>query len=110
MRLPILAIALLLAAALPAPAAESIVGTWATPGRCGRPLSTIAVSPMALAGEDFFCDFTEVSRKDDTVRWRGICTFGVDEEKASVTARLERGRLSYQFHRDGWNGPLQRCP
>lgn len=93
-----------------ASAAESIVGTWATPGKCGRPLSTIVVEPMGLSGEDFYCDFQTVSRTGDTVRWRGTCTYGVDEEKAIVTARLARGRLSYRMNQDGWNGPLQRCP
>jgi len=26
-----------------------------------------------------------------------------------VTARLSKGKLSYRFDRQGWNGPLQRC-
>lgn len=106
--LPLAAALLLMAPA--SEAAETIVGTWATPGRCGRPLSTIVIEPMAVSGEDFSCDFAEVSRKGDTVRWRGTCTFGDDEEKASVTARLARGRFSYQINADGWNGPLERCP
>lgn len=105
---------LILAAACPgagASAAESIIGTWATPGKCGRPLSTIVVEPMHLSGEDFYCDFTSVSRNGDTVRWHGACTYGVDEaEKTVVTARLAKGMLRYQMNRDGWNGPLQRCP
>ncbi len=91
-------------------AAETIVGSWATPGKCGRPLSTIVVEPMGLSGEDFYCDFDAVSRSGDTIRWRGTCTFGIDEEKTAVTARLSRGKLSYRTNRDGWNGPLQRCP
>lgn len=100
----------LLSLTMPAAAAESLVGTWATPGKCGRPLSTVVVEPMGLAGEDFSCDFASVSRKGDTVRWRGACTFGVDKENNLVTARLSKGRLSYRFDRQGWNGPLQRCP
>jgi hypothetical protein len=38
---------------------------------------------MAVSGEDVL--FTEVSRKGEAVRWRGLCTFGIDEEQASVT-------------------------
>lgn len=105
------AAALLLAlSAGPALAAQTIVGIWATPGKCGRPLSTIEVEPMGLSGEDFYCEFDTVSRTGDTVRWRGTCTFGADAEKATVTARLAKGMLSYRMNQDGWNGPLQRCP
>ncbi|MGX5734426.1 hypothetical protein [Bosea thiooxidans] len=78
--------------------------------KCGRPLSTVVVEPMGLSGEDFSCDFTRVSRKGDTVRWRGACSFGVDKETNVVTARLSKGMLRYRFDRQGWNGPLQRCP
>lgn len=100
----------LLFAAGHAEAAESLVGTWATPGRCGRPLSTIVVGPMDLVGEDFFCDFDTVAHTGDEVRWRGTCDFGGESEKATVTARLAKGMLRYRFNRDGWNGPFQRCP
>lgn len=96
---------------IPVSAAESTVGTWATPGRCGRPLSTVVVYPMGFSGEDFSCDFKSVSRTGDTVRWRGACSFdAADEETTSVTARLAKGMLSYRMNTDGWNGPLQRCP
>ncbi len=92
-------------------AAQSIVGTWATPGKCGAPLATIVVEPMGLSGEDFFCEFNSVARTGDTVRWRGTCTYGADTpEKTSVTARLAKGLLSYRMNADGWNGPLRRCP
>lgn len=95
-----------------AEAAESIVGTWATPGRCGRPLSTVVVDPMGFGGEDFSCDFDSVARTGNEVRWRGTCDFGDANgaEKVTVTARLEKGRLRYRINKDGWNGPLQRCP
>lgn len=100
---------------IPAFAANSVVGnllgTWATPGRCGRPLSTVSVGPLDFSGEDFFCDFKSVSRTGDTVRWRGACSFdAADKEKTTVTARLSGGMLSYRINKDGWNGPLQRCP
>jgi len=96
---------------IPAFAAESVVGTWATPGRCGRPLSTVIVYPMGFSGEDFSCDFTTVSRAGNTVRWRGACSFdAADPEKTAVTVRLAKGMLSYRMNKDGWNGPLQRCP
>lgn len=92
-------------------AAQSIVGTWASPGKCGVPLATVVVEPMGLSGEDFFCDFTSVARTGDTVRWRGACTYGADApEKSIVTARLSKGLLSYRINADGWNGPLRRCP
>ena len=100
----------LAAVTTPASAAESLVGTWATPGKCGRPLSTVIVEPLGFSGEDFHCDFTSVARTGDTVRWRGTCTFGVDAEKTGLTARLSGGKLSYRFDKQGWNGPLQRCP
>ncbi len=100
------------ALARPAAAADSIVGTWATPGRCGRPLSTVVVEPMGFSGEDFTCDFDAVSRNGDQVRWRGTCDFGGEggAEKATVTARLAKGMLRYRINTDGWNGPLERCP
>jgi hypothetical protein len=103
------AVTIALAICSPVDAAESLVGTWATPGRCGRPLSTVEVQPMGFSGEDFFCSFKTVERRGNTVRWRGPCTFGADREQATVTARLARGMLSYRINRDGWNGPLQRC-
>lgn len=101
-----------IALAGPAGAADSIVGTWATPGRCGRPLSTVVIEPMGFSGEDFSCDFDTVSRTGDEVRWRGTCDFGAEggAEAATVTARLTRGMLRYRINEDGWNGPLQRCP
>lgn len=108
--LMILALIALPVSGLSARAQESIVGTWATPGRCGVPLSTIVVEPMSISGEDFFCDFKSVSRNGDVVNWRGRCTFGDTPETTAVTARLADGRLSYRMNRDGWNGPLQRCP
>lgn len=110
---PLLLIALgSLLAAPAAEAAESIVGTWATPGRCGRPLSTVVVEPMGFSGEDFTCDFDAVSRTGNEVHWRGICDFGGEggAEKVTVTARLANGGLRYRVNKDGWNGPLQRCP
>ncbi|GGC78727.1 hypothetical protein [Chelatococcus reniformis] len=103
------AVAIAIGLCVPAVAAESLVGTWATPGRCGRPLSTVDIRPMGFSGEDFFCDFKSVDRQGNTVRWRGQCTFGADREAATVTARLAKGMLSYRINRDGWNGPLQRC-
>ena len=91
-------------------ARESIVGTWATPGRCGVPLSTVTIEPRRFSGEDFFCSFDSVSRQGDTVRWQGRCVFGADPPKpSSVTARLQGTGLSYRIGADGWNGPLQRC-
>lgn len=109
--LPLLALTPLLAAS-GAPAADSIVGTWATPGRCGRELSTVVVEPMGFSGEDFTCTFDSVARTGNEVRWRGTCDFGGEggAEKVSVTARLDKGRLRYRINKDGWNGPLQRCP
>ncbi len=110
------ALAMLLAGAFaqgavaPAQAAESIVGTWATPGRCGRPLSTVVVEPMGFSGEDFYCDFKTVARTGNTVTWRGTCHFNEEPEATTVTARLAKGQLSYRMNKDGWNGPLQRCP
>jgi len=90
---------------------QSIVGTWATPGRCGVPLSTVVVEPMRFSGEDFNCDFDVVSRQGDTVRWQGRCRFGVDKPgQTRVTARLRGARLAYRIGKDGWSGPLERCP
>lgn len=105
----VLTVAAVIAGFNAAMASQSIVGTWATPGKCGRPLSTIVIAPMSLSGEDFHCDFGKIVRKGDTVRWRGTCTFGVDTSTNLVTAKLSGGKLRYQIDRDGWNGPLQRC-
>jgi hypothetical protein len=91
-------------------ARESIVGVWATPGRCGMPLSTVTIEPRRFSGEDFTRNFSSVSRQGDAVRWQGLYVFGDDLPKlSSVTARLQGAGLSYRIGADGWNGPLQRC-
>ena len=102
-----LAMSLSLSSAL---AEESIVGRWATPGRCAVPLSVIEIEPKRLSGEDFFCDFDSVSRRKDIVSWKGQCVFGADRpQRTPVTARLDGTRLWYRIGPDAWNGPLERC-
>ena len=96
---------------VPAGAQQSIVGKWAIDGKCGAPLSVIVIEPLGLAGEDFYCDFDKVSRKGETVSWRGKCNFSEEGyELSTVTAQKRGKRLYYRFAGRGWNGPFDRCP
>jgi hypothetical protein len=111
--IPVCGLALALGAgAAMAQQQRSIVGTWATEGNCGRPISTIVIGPKSLTGEDFFCEFDTVSRKGNVVTWRGACTYGADApEREEVVARTAGNRLYYRFRSQaGENGPFQRCP
>ncbi|WP_133769342.1 nucleotidyltransferase domain-containing protein [Enterovirga rhinocerotis] len=107
-RLMLPGLALLLAC--PGSAKETIVGTWAIGGACGKPLSVVVIEPMGLGGEDFTCAFRTVSRRADTVRWSGRCNFSEGgDEPARVVATLDGPRLRYRFVGQGWNGPFLRC-
>jgi hypothetical protein len=89
---------------------QTIVGTWAIRSRCSAPLSTIVIEPLALSGEDFYCEFDKVTRAGDTVRWTGKCNFSENGyEPSVVTAQLRGARLYYRFRSMGWNGPFNRC-
>ena len=93
-----------------AQAQQTIVGKWAIRSKCAAPLSTIVVEPMALSGEDFYCDFDKVTRSGNTVRWTGKCNFSENGyEPSVVTAQLRGARLYYRFQGMGWNGPFNRC-
>src|SRR5262245_24071418 len=93
-----------------AQAQQTIVGTWAIRSKCAVPLSTIVIEPMALSGEDFYCEFDKVTRSGDTVRWTGKCNFSENGyEPSVVTAQLRGPRLYYRFQGMGWNGPFNRC-
>ena len=103
---------LTLATILPsvAQAQQTIVGKWAIKSRCAAPLSTIVIEPMALSGEDFYCEFDKVARGGDTVRWIGKCNFSENGyEPSIVTAQLRGPRLYYRFQGMDWNGPFNRC-
>jgi len=93
-----------------AQAQQTIVGKWAIRSKCAAPLSTIVIEPMALSGEDFYCEFDKVTRSGDTVRWTGKCNFSENGyEPSTVTAQLRGVRLYYRFRGMGWNGPFNRC-
>jgi len=93
-----------------AQAQHTIVGKWAIRSRCAVPLSTIVIEPMALSGEDFYCEFDKVTRSGNTVRWTGKCNFSENGyEPSTVTAQLRGARLYYRFQGMGWNGPFNRC-
>jgi hypothetical protein len=95
----------------PAEAQQSIVGKWAIDRTCGAPLSVIVIEPLGLAGEDFYCEFDNVSRQGETVNWRGKCNFSeAGYEPSAVTAQMRGKRLYYRFAGRGWNGPFDRCP
>src|SRR5262245_42410071 len=64
---------IILADAGVAGAQQTIVGKWAIRSKCAAPLSTIIIEPMALNGEDFYCEFRKVVRRGDTVQWNGKC-------------------------------------
>jgi hypothetical protein len=110
-RLRSLSAAMLILAATAANAQQTIVGAWASGGRCSHPLSRVAVGPLSLSGEDWYCEFDKVSRAGDTVSWGGKCNFSENGfKKTAATAQLRAGKLFYRFDRDAWSGPLQRCP
>jgi len=94
----------------PARAQQSITGKWAINKKCSAPLSSIIIEPLALAGEDFYCKFGHVSRRGDSVSWRGQCNFSEEGyEPTTVTATLRGRKLFYRFAGRGWNGPFERC-
>lgn len=95
----------------PAAAQQTMVGKWAVGGKCARPLSIVVIEPMGLSGEDFYCEFTSVRRKGNTVRWAGRCNFSENGyEPTKAVAKLDGAKLRYRFVGLGWNGPFVRCP
>jgi hypothetical protein len=89
--------ALLNAAALPAVAAESIVGVWSSTRACNE-IDRIYIEPMGLGGEDWSCDFNSVGRKVNVVTWRGRCgspdpEHDPDRHAATIVARLSGVKL-----------------
>lgn len=109
---PIISLAFLVTTiATSAAAAPTMVGRWAIAGKCERPLSVVVIEPMALSGEDFYCDFRSVRRAGDTVAWAGRCNFSENGyEPTRVVATLKGPHLHYRFAGRGWNGPFVRCP
>jgi hypothetical protein len=115
--LPCFTVAMLIfnAHAIPAHAAESIVGHWARSATaCQDPEQHLAIRPLSIGG-GFSCVFSGVQRKGNTVTWSGHC-FSPDgnrrpetgDEQVAMVAKLEGGKLSLS----GMGlaaGPLIRC-
>ncbi len=100
------------AAALPAVAAESIVGVWSTTRAC-KEMDRIYIEPMAVGGEDWTCDFNSVSRKGNVVTWRGRCgspdpEHDPDRHAATIVARLFGAKLYLSKNGESW-GAHVRC-
>ncbi len=103
---------LVVAATAPALARETIVGRWGETREVCAGANALDIEPMGLAAEEMSCDFTEVSRVEDVVTWKGTCF--VREEpprRETVVATLAADRtLKVHFRGSGSKiGPLQRC-
>jgi hypothetical protein len=99
----------LLAAPLPAFAAQSIVGSWDFPeNKCSSP---IIISAMAMKSEDVDCKFSTVTRSGNTVTWKGICDGAEGASNETVIAKLNaKGRLNIRYVPGGNVLPgLRRC-
>lgn len=108
----IAALLLVLAATVPASAAETIVGRWGETNEVCAGADALVVKPMGLSAEQMSCDFTDVSRSGDVVTWKGRCF--VQEEsprRETVVATLASDRsLRILFRGSGSKiGPLYRC-
>jgi hypothetical protein len=86
----------ILAFSLPAAAAQSIVGAWDFPAsNCSSP---IRLGPMSMKSEDVTCRFTSVTRKGNTVTWKGVCDDAEGSAPQTVTAKLgSNGRLTIRY-------------
>ncbi len=88
---------------------RTIVGDWAPdPHQCWPSQGAIAIRSLSVVGDDFRCDFRDVSRLDDVVTWRGTCGFPDPARPATVVASLRGDTLSMRIN-GGENGPYRRC-
>lgn len=107
-----LLLASLLAAALPAGAAETIVGRWGESRDVCQGASAITISAMGLSSEETVCEFKDVSRSGDVVTWKGTCHVHQEgSRKETVVATLAADKtLSIRFRGSGAEIPgLRRC-
>jgi hypothetical protein len=86
----------LITLALPASAAQSIVGAWDfAESNCKYPTR---LGPMSMKNEDVDCRFTSVKRKGNTVTWKGTCNDAEGSASQTVTAKLgSNGRLTIRY-------------
>ena len=90
-------------------AAETIVGYWQpTDGSCSPSGGGIYIGPKEIVGDEFSCQFKDVSRRGDVVTWAGRCGFPEPMQRSTVVASL-RGRLLTVAVNGGQNGPYRRC-
>lgn len=85
-------------------AAQTIVGRWRpVDGACRPSSGEVAIGPMTWVEDESTCDFTDVSRKMDVVKWKGTCNYATGESwRVTVTASLENRVLKVRFN----NGDL----
>lgn len=95
-----------------ATARETIVGRWGeSRDVCGSG-AAIDIGPMKLSSEEMVCEFTDVSRVEDVVTWKGRCFVqGEAPRKETVVATLHADkRLTVVFRGSGAEiGGLSRC-
>ncbi|MDX7951255.1 hypothetical protein P7D22_08700 [Lichenihabitans sp. Uapishka_5] len=101
--------AILLAVSVTAPAAQTIVGTWAPdPAACTPAEGMISIEPMALTADEERCTFTDVARRGDVVTWHGSCSDGSARTPTTVMARLHYGGLTVLMNGTP-SGTFRRC-
>ena len=88
---------------------RTIVGTWAPdPRQCTPVGGLIAIGPLNVQGDDFRCDFHDISRIGDVVTWHGWCGFPEHARRTTVVATLRADVLTVDI--DGAeSGPYRRC-
>lgn len=112
MRLAPLVLGLLAFTTVEASARETIVGRWGeSRDVCGSG-AAIEIKPMGLSSEETVCEFSDVSRVDDVVTWKGNCFVqDAPPRRETVVATLHPDkRLTIVFHGSGAKIPgLSRC-
>lgn len=103
--------AVTLPALSPAVARETIVGRWGESRDVCSSGAAIDITAMGLSSEETACTFTDVTRVDDVVTWRGTCfAQGEAPRKETVVATLAAGTLTLHFRGSGAEIPaLRRC-
>jgi hypothetical protein len=96
----------------PAAARETIVGRWGESRDVCNSGGAIEIKAMELSSEETVCEFSDVSRVEDVVTWKGKCFVnGAPPRRETVVATLHPDkRLSIAFQGSGAKIPgLSRC-
>jgi hypothetical protein len=98
-RMTLIFLSLALAGPVLAENPRSIVGRWHFSGEsCESP---IVIGPKSLKSEDVDCRFASVTRKGNTVTWKGVCDDAEGSSNQTVIATQDEGRLTIRYVQGG---------